>query len=109
MNGYVYIPNSTVVSGITTTTTSTADDRWKFCPSCGTKIGDGWKYCADCGTQVGHIAAPFAIQPTFPGWYWPNQPYGPTWGTPHVTCGSPGMVGNTYTVRGDEQMTYTSC
>jgi hypothetical protein len=88
-------------------------ERWKFCPSCGTKLGDGWKYCADCGTQVGHIAAPFVIpMPTYP--WSPTitpfpHPYGPTWQIPiGGTCSLPNMAGNTYTVRGDEQMTYTS-
>jgi hypothetical protein len=88
------------LSGTYTVSIATAE-RWKFCPSCGTKLGAEWSnYCAECGKPIGQIAAPITVQPSYPqpptiGPWAP--PYGPNW------CGS-----STYVSRGDEQCTYTS-
>lgn len=64
--------------------TTTQPERWKFCPSCATKIKAKWKFCAECGHQVGHCAAPFVA---IPQWTYTTA-YGPS----TADCGSASVL-----------------
>jgi hypothetical protein len=112
--------------------------NWKFCPECGGKFEAAWKFCANCGTkrdgaeniltggslidlgrqmreQLGTVVPdiPWAqYQPrivphqrcAFEGL--PPGPYNLVCFCPK--CSPQCTTTSTYTVRGDEQTTYTS-
>ncbi len=72
-----------IVNSISTSTYNiVCGKQWKFCPDCGTKLGDGWKFCSDCGNPVMHSAPPMQVWPTYPIYPQPWYP-GPnlTWTT----------------------------
>lgn len=77
-------------ASVTTNTVAwyASGERWKFCASCATKIGDDWRYCAGCGTAVGCISQGVTTQP----YAWP---FNPQWPNPYITWG---ISPTTYTI-----------